>query len=57
MIPIYSILVSTEGGRTRYRILKDAVEGYDGHAVSLRVDKSELAGYTDSRAEGFKEVQ
>lgn len=51
------MLVSTEGGRTRYRIPKDAAEGYDGHAVSLRIGKSELASYKDNRAEGFKEVQ
>jgi len=37
-----SILVSTEGGRTRYRIPKHIVEGFDGHQVSLNVQNLSL---------------
>jgi hypothetical protein len=37
-----SILVSTEGARTHYKIPKHMVEGYDDHSVSLKVEKSEL---------------
>ena len=36
-----SILVSTEGGRTRYKIPKHIVQGFDGHQVSLNVQKVE----------------
>jgi hypothetical protein len=36
------VLVSTEGARTHYRILKDVVEGFDGHAVSLNVSNNQL---------------
>jgi hypothetical protein len=32
-----SVLISTEGGRTRYKIPRHIVEGYDGHSVSLKV--------------------
>ncbi|MDQ3806805.1 MAG: hypothetical protein M3298_01410 [Thermoproteota archaeon] len=35
-----AIPVSTEGARTHYRIPKDAVEGFDGHAVSLKVSNN-----------------
>ena len=31
------VLVSTEGARTHYRIPKHLVEGFDGHAVSLKI--------------------
>lgn len=34
-----SILVSTEGGRTMYKIPKHIVHGFDGHQVSLNVQK------------------
>jgi hypothetical protein len=37
-----SIFVSTEGGRTNYKILKHIVEGYDGREVTLDVQKAEL---------------
>lgn len=33
---------STEGGRTRYKIPKHLVQGFDGHEVSLKVQKLEL---------------
>ena len=29
-----SILISTEGGRTRYKIPKHIVQGFDGHQLS-----------------------
>lgn len=35
-----SLLMSTEGGRTKYKIPKHIVQGYDGHALSLKVQKS-----------------
>jgi hypothetical protein len=37
-----SVFVSTEGGRTNYKIPKHIVEGYDGHDVILNVQKAEL---------------
>ena len=37
-----SIAVSTDGGRTRYKIPKHIVQGFDGHQVSLNVQKPEL---------------
>ncbi|HEU4822135.1 MAG TPA: hypothetical protein VFS97_01805 [Nitrososphaeraceae archaeon] len=52
-----SVLVSTEGGRTHYRIPKDVVEGFDGHAVSLKVSKTEVEGYKTDRGEGFGQVK
>jgi hypothetical protein len=38
-----SVLVSTEGGRTRHRIPKHTIERYAGHGVTLTVPDSELA--------------
>jgi hypothetical protein len=52
-----SILVSTEGGRTRYKIPKHIVQGFDGHKVSLNVQKSELERFKGAEAEGFREVK
>lgn len=52
-----SILVSTEGGRTRYRIPKHIVQGYDGHQVLLKVQKIELERFKGAKAEGFREVK
>jgi len=52
-----SILVSTEGGRTRYKIPKHIVEGFDGHQVSLNVQKTELERFKGGEAEGFREVK
>ena len=52
-----SILVSTEGGRTRYRIPKHIVEGFDGHQVSLNVEKIKLERFKGGEAEGFREVK
>ncbi|HJY11115.1 MAG TPA: hypothetical protein VJ250_09190 [Nitrososphaeraceae archaeon] len=37
-----SILFSTEDGRTNYKIPKHIVQGFDGHEVSLSVQKAEL---------------
>jgi hypothetical protein len=36
-----SIFVATEGGRTNYKIPKHVVEGFDGHEISLIVQKTE----------------
>jgi hypothetical protein len=52
-----SILVSTEGGRTRYKIPKHIVQGFDGHQVSLNVQKSKLERFKGDAKEGFKEVR
>jgi hypothetical protein len=51
------ILVSTEGGRTRYRIPKNNLQGFDGHQVSLNVQKAELERFKGAEAEGFREVK
>jgi hypothetical protein len=37
-----SVFFSTEGGRTNYKIPKHIVDGYDGHEVTLNVQKVEL---------------
>ena len=52
-----SVLISTEGGRTRYKISRHIVEGYDGHSVSLKVGKNELQRFKADRGEGFSEVK
>jgi hypothetical protein len=52
-----SVLVSTEGARTRYKIPKDVVEGYDGHSLSLKVDKNELESFKSDRGEGFSDIK
>ena len=52
-----SVLVASEGARTHYRIPKDVVEGFDGHAVSLKVSKNELEKYKTQSKEGFGEVK
>jgi len=52
-----SILVSTESGRTSYKIPKDVVQGFDGHEVSLNVQKSELDRFKGATGEGFREVK
>jgi hypothetical protein len=52
-----SISVSSEGGRTRYKIPKHIVQGFDGHQVSLNVQRSELERFKGAEAEGFREVK
>ena len=52
-----SILVSAEGGRTRYMIPKNIVQGFDGHEVSLNVQKAELERFKGAAGEGFREVK
>jgi hypothetical protein len=52
-----SVLVSTEGARTHYKIPKHIVEGYDGHSVSLKVEKNELERFKTDRGEGFSDVK
>ena len=51
------VLVSTEGARTHYKIPKNLVEGFDGHSVSLKVDKQALDKFKTSQGEGFGEVK
>lgn len=51
-----SILVSSEGGRTRYKIPKHIVQGFDCHEVSLHIQKTKLERFKDAR-EGFREVK
>jgi hypothetical protein len=52
-----SILVSSEGGRTRYKLPKHIVQGFDGHEVSLNVQKTKLERFKDAAREGFREVK
>jgi hypothetical protein len=52
-----SVLVSTDGERTRYKIPKHLVDGFDGHQVSLNVPKLALERFKGGAAEGFKEVR
>ena len=52
-----SILVSTEGAKTRYKIPKHVVQGFDGHQVSINVQKPELERFKSDAKEGFKEVK
>jgi hypothetical protein len=52
-----AVLVSSEGTRSHYRIPKEIVEGFDGHAVSLKVPKNELEQYKTQWREGFGEVK
>ncbi len=51
------VLVSTEGARTHYKIPKNLVEGFDGHAVSLKIQKQELDKFKSGQGEGFGKVQ
>lgn len=37
-----AVLVSTEDALTHYRIPKEIVEGFDGHAVSLNFSNNQL---------------
>jgi hypothetical protein len=52
-----SILVSTEGGRTSYKIPKHIVQGFDGHEVSLNIQKAKLERFKGAACEGFREVK
>ena len=52
-----NVLVSTEGARTHYRIPKHQVEGFDGHSVSLKVQKRELERFKEDQGEGFGKVK
>ncbi|MFL6401838.1 MAG: hypothetical protein ACJ72J_19945 [Nitrososphaeraceae archaeon] len=47
-------MVSTEGGRGRYKIPKHIVQDFDGHQVS---QKAELERFKESEAEGLREVK
>jgi len=52
-----AVLVASEGARTHYRIPKDVIEGFDGHAVSLKVQKNVLERYKTERREGYGEIK
>lgn len=52
-----SILASTEGARTRYKIPKHVVQDFDRHQVSINVQKPELERFKIDSKEGFKEVK
>jgi hypothetical protein len=52
-----SILISTEGGRTRYKVPKHIVQGFDGHQLSLNVQKAELERFKGAADEGFRAVK
>jgi hypothetical protein len=49
--------VSTEDGRTRYKIPKNNLQGFDGHQVSLNVQKAELERFKGCKSEAFREVK
>jgi hypothetical protein len=51
------VLVSTEGARTHYKLPKNLVEGFDGHSLSLKIQKQELDKFKASQGEGFGEVK
>ena len=51
------VLVSTEGARTHYRILKHLVERFDGHSVSLKIQKQDLGRFKGDQGEGFGKVK
>jgi hypothetical protein len=40
-----------------YKLPKHVVEGYDGHEVTLNVQKTELERYKDLAGEGFRKVK
>jgi hypothetical protein len=52
-----SILVSTEGGRTRYKIPKHIVQGFDGHEMSPNIQKAKLERFIGTAGEGFREIK
>jgi hypothetical protein len=52
-----AVLMSTEGARTRYKIPKHLVKGFNGHEVFLKSDKMELERFNGGRDEGFREVR
>jgi hypothetical protein len=52
-----SVLVSTEGARTHYKIPEHMVEGYDGHSVSLKIEKREIERFKDDKGEGFERIK
>ena len=52
-----SVLVSTEGGRTRHRIPKHIIEWYAGHGVTLTVPDSELAWFKSNQVKGFNDIK
>jgi hypothetical protein len=52
-----SILVSTERGRTYYKIPKPIVQGFDGHEVSRNIQKTKLERFEGAAEEGFREVK
>jgi hypothetical protein len=49
--------VSSEDGRTWYKIPKNNLQGFDGHQVSLNVQKAELERFKGGKSEGFREVK
>ena len=50
-------LFLVKGGRTRYKIPKHIVQGFDGHEVSLNIQKTKLERFKDAAGEGFREVK
>ena len=49
--------MSTEDGRTRYKIPKNNLQGFDGHQVSLNVQKAVLERFKGGKSEDFREVK
>jgi hypothetical protein len=52
-----SVFVSTEGRRTNYKIPKHIVEGYEGHEVTLNVQKADLEQFKRAAGEGYRGVK
>ena len=52
-----SILISTEGARTHYRIPKHIVKNFDGHEVFLNAPYVKLERFKSGAAEGFREIK
>jgi hypothetical protein len=50
-------MMSTEDGRTRYKIPKNNLQGFVGHQVSLNVQKAELERFKGGKSEGFRKVK
>ena len=52
-----SVLISTEGARTHYRIPKHIVENFDGNEVVLSAPHIKLERFKGEAAEGFREIR
>ena len=51
------IYIVDEDGRTMYKIPKNNLQGFDGHQVSLNMQKAELERFKGCKSEAFREVK